>query len=531
MSKKIVNSKSLTANLVVFFTSLILIIALILVGILFPEQMDERLEDARFWTSNNFGWFFVTTVNVILIFALYMAFSKYGKIRLGGPNAEPEFTKGSWFAMLFSAGMGIGIMFYSIGEPVTHFGSPPREVNNKLEAAKQAMEFTSLHWGLHTWGIYAIVGLALAFFAFNRKLPMTFRSLFYPFLGKKINGIWGDIIDILSVLATVFGLATSLGLGVLQISSGLDFLYGWDLSPIQQTLIILGVISVATVSVFLGIEKGVKNLSNINMYIALALIIFVFILGPTLPILRGFIENTGSYIANLTEISTWNEIYKDSHWQNTWTVFYWGWWIAWSPFVGSFIARISRGRTVREFILGVLILPSLVTLFWMNVFGGSAIDMIMSGDTTMLRAVQEDITSSLFVYLENFPFTELLSIVAVILVFSFFVTSSDSGSLVVDNITSGSAKNTPIWQRVFWSFMQGGIAIALLWSGGLDALQTGVIVTGLPFAAVLLVLCYSLNQGMKQEYERYEKALKTKEEKSYKDTIADLIEEQQKDTE
>src|SRR5699024_1138882 len=261
MSKKIVNSKSLTANLVVFFTSLILIIALILVGILFPEQMDERLEDARFWTSNNFGWFFVTTVNVILIFALYMAFSKYGKIRLGGPNAEPEFTKGSWFAMLFSAGMGIGIMFYSIGEPVTHFGNPPRQVNNNLEAAKQAMEFTSLHWGLHTWGIYAIVGLALAFFAYNRKLPMTFRSAFHPFLGDRINGGWGDLLDTLSAVATVFGRATSLGLGVLQVSSGLNFLYGWEISPMVQTLIIIGVISIATVSVFLGIEKGVKNLS------------------------------------------------------------------------------------------------------------------------------------------------------------------------------------------------------------------------------------------------------------------------------
>lgn len=531
MSNKIIRKKNLVANSVVFFSSLVLITALIALGILFPEEMDERLENVRFWTSNNFGWFFVTTVNVILIFAIYLALSKYGSIRLGGPQAEPEFTKSSWFAMLFSAGMGIGIMFYSIGEPVTHFGSPPRPVSDSLGAAKQAMEFTSLHWGLHTWGIYAMVGLALAFFAFNRKLPMTFRSLFYPFLGEKINGLWGDVIDILSVLATVFGLATSLGLGVLQISTGFDFLYGWELTPIQQSLIILGVISVATVSVFLGIERGVKNLSNINMFIALALIIFIFVLGPTLPILRGFIENTGSYIANLTEISTWNEIYRDSQWQNTWTIFYWGWWIAWSPFVGSFIARISKGRTVREFILGVLILPSLVTLFWMNAFGGSAIDMILKGDATMLSAVQEDITSALFVYLENFPFTEFLSLVAVVLVFSFFVTSSDSGSLVVNTITSGSAKDTPIWQRVFWSFMQGGIAIALLLSGGLGALQTGVIVTGLPFAAVLMILCYSLHQGIKQEYERQQKSIKARREKSYVETISELIEEQQNDHE
>lgn len=524
---KLIKKKNLVANPVVFFASLVLIVALILVGVLFPDVMDEKLSDARFWTSNNFGWFFVITVNIILIFAIYLAFSKYGKIRLGGENAEPEFSKAAWFAMLFSAGMGIGIMFYSIGEPVTHFGEPPRHVNNNLEAAKQAMEFTSLHWGFHTWGIYAIVGLALAFFGFNRKLPMTFRSLFYPFLGEKINGFWGDLIDILSVLATVFGLATSLGLGVLQISTGLEYLYGWQLSPDVQSLIIIGVIGVATISVFLGIEKGVKNLSNINMYMALGLVVFVFLLGPTLAILRGFVENTGSYLANLTDISTWNEIYKDSTWQNTWTVFYWGWWIAWSPFVGSFIARISKGRTIREFILGVLVVPALISILWMNVFGGSALDMIVSGETSMLRAVQEDITSSLFVFLENFPLTQVSSLLAVILVFSFFVTSSDSGSLVVDNITSGSFGNSPVWQRVFWSFMQGGIAIALLLSGGLDALQTGVIVTGLPFAAVLLILCYSLNKGVKEEYNRWQKRLKSKEEKSYKETISELLDEQQ----
>lgn len=527
MARKLIKNKNLVANPVVFFVSLALIVILIALGVLFPEQLDKSLENVRFWTSNNFGWFFVITVNIILIFALYLAFSRYGGIRLGGQDAEPEFSKGAWFAMLFSAGMGIGIMFYSIGEPVTHFGDPPRHVNNNLEAAKQAMEFTSLHWGFHTWGIYAIVGLALAFFGFNKKLPMTFRSLFYPFLGDKINGGWGDLIDILSVLATVFGLATSLGLGVLQITTGLEFLYGWELAPITQALIILGVISVATVSVFLGIEKGVKNLSNANMYMALGLVIFIFALGPTLAILRGFVENTGSYMANLMDISTWNEIYKDSHWQNTWTIFYWGWWIAWSPFVGSFIARISKGRTVREFILGVLIVPALISILWMNVFGGTALDMIISGDTTMLRAVQEDITSSLFVYLENFPFKQFTSLLAVILVFSFFVTSSDSGSLVVDNITSGSFEESPVWQRIFWSFMQGGIAIALLLSGGLDALQTGVIVTGLPFAAVLLVLCYSLNKGMKEEYLRLQKKEKSKQEKSYKETISELLDEKE----
>lgn len=526
--KKIVRSKNFVANKVVFFISLLLVVALIIVGVFFPDAMNEKLSTVRFWTSNNFGWFFVLTVNVILVYALYLALSKYGKIRLGGPAAKPAYSKASWFAMLFSAGMGIGIMFYSIGEPVTHFGDPPRHVNNNLEAAKQAMEFTSLHWGLHTWGIYAIVGLALAFFAYNRNLPMTFRSAFYPFLGDKIQGGWGDLVDILSALATVFGLATSLGLGVLQVSTGLEFLYDWDVTALIQVIIILVVISVATVSVFLGIEKGVKNLSNANMYMALALVVFVFVLGPTLPILRGFIENTGSYLANLADISTWNEIYKDSHWQEEWTIFYWGWWIAWSPFVGSFIAQISKGRTVREFVLGVVIVPSLISIFWMNVFGGSALNMIVSGDTTMLRAVQSDITSSLFVYLQNFPITQFSSLLAIILVFSFFVTSSDSGSLVINTITAGTeGEDTPAWQRIFWSCMQGGIAIALLLSGGLDGLQTGVIVTGLPFAAVIMVLCYSLHKGLKEEYQKNQKALQAKQEKSYRETIAELLKEEE----
>lgn len=468
------------------------------------------------------------SVNIILVFTIYLAFSKYGKIRLGGPDARPMYSKASWFAMLFSAGMGIGIMFYSIGEPVTHFGSPPLEVNNELEAAKQAMEFTSLHYGLHVWAIYALVGLALAFFAYNKNLPMTFRSAFYPFIGDKINGGWGDLIDILSALATVFGLATTLGLGVMQVSTGLNFLYDWEVTSLMQIIIIIGVISVATVSVFLGVEKGVKRLSSANMYMALLLLAFVFFLGPTVSIMKGFVENTGSYLANLPIISTWNEMYKDSSWQNTWTIFYWGWWIAWSPFVGTFIAQISKGRTVKEFVLGVVLIPSLIVLFWMNAFGGSALDMIIAGDTTMLHAVQEDMTSSLFVFLENFPLVKVSSVLAIILVFSFFITSSDSGSLVINTITAGTeGENTPVWQRILWSCMQGAVAIVLLLSGGLEALQTGVIAIGLPFAVVLLVLCYSLHKGLKKEYNTNQKALKVKQEDTYRETINRIVEEEQ----
>lgn len=528
MLKKFLRNGQLVVNPPVFFISILLIVALILTCLLFPSKVSVWFPAAQLAVTSNFGWFFVVTVNVILIFAIYLAFSKFGKIRLGGDEAEPEFTKASWFAMLFSTGMGIGIMFFSIAEPVSHFFNPPRAVNGQTEAAIQSMQFTSLHWGLHAWAIYAMVGLALAFFGFNRKLPMTFRSLFYPFWGEKIHGWWGHIIDILSALATVFGLSTSLGLGVIQITSGLHYLYGWEISPFMQAGIILFVISIATVSVFSGLDKGVKILSNANMYIALIFMLLIFVFGPTLFILKGYVQNTGAYLANFVDISTWNDTYGGSGWQNSWTIFYWAWWIAWSPFVGSFIARISKGRTVKEFILGVLIVPGLITLLWMNVFGGSALETILSGDLTLVAAVKEDVSTALFVFLEGFPFSEFLSLIAIILIFSFFITSSDSGSLVVDNITSGSNGESPVWQRVFWSFAQGIIAIVLLWGGGLDALQTAVIITGLPFAVILLVMCYSLQKGLKEELAKSTKKAKSKEEKSYKDIIAELLDESQK---
>ncbi|RQP13563.1 MAG: BCCT family transporter [Chryseobacterium sp.] len=526
MIKKLTASKKLVVNPTVFFVSLLLIVSLIAAALIFPERMDRWLAAAQTAVTSNFGWFFIVAVNAILIFALYVAFSKFGKIKLGGENSEPEFSNLSWFAMLFSTGMGIGIMFFSVAEPVSHFATPPRPAGDAFATAEQAMDFTGLHWGLHAWGIYAIVGLALAFFGFNRKLPMTFRSLFYPFWGEKIHGKRGDVIDIFSVLATVFGLATSLGLGVIQISAGLEYLYGWEISPLFQTLIILFVISVATVSVFAGLDKGVKVLSNVNVYIATFFMLMIFVLGPTLFLLKSYVQNTGSYLANFIDISTWNDSYAASGWQNAWTIFYWAWWIAWSPFVGTFIARISKGRTVKEFILGVLIVPSLITLLWMNIFGGSALDLILNGNDTLVAAVQDDLSTSLFVFLDNFPLSQFLSVVAIALVFFFFITSSDSGSLVIDNITSGSFGESPVWQRVFWSFTQGMIAIVLLWSGGLDALQTAVIITGLPFAVILLVLCYSLHRGLKEEWKRMSKRSVGRKEKPYRQVIAEILNEE-----
>lgn len=530
MFKKLIQSKKLVINPPVFFTTITLIAFSLILCLLFSQSLDEWFASTQLLITQNLGWFLIITVNIILVFGLYLAFSKFGKIRLGGDKAEPEFTKASWFTMLFSAGMGIGIMFYSVAEPVSHFSDAPRPTGSDAQAAIQAMNFTSLHWGFHAWGIYAIVGLALAFFSFNRNLPMSFRSLFYPFWGEKIHGWRGHSIDILSALATIFGLSTSLGLGVTQISAGLTFLFGWEISPLMQSVMILVVIAIATISVLSGLNKGVKLLSTGNMILAVILMGLIFVFGPTLFITKGYIQNTGSYLANFIDISTWNDTFGDTGWQNKWTIFYWAWWIAWSPFVGSFIAIISKGRTIKEFILGVLIIPSLVTLLWMNVFGGTALHFILEGDFSMVTAVQEDMSTALFVFLENFPFTRFLSILAILLIFVFFITSSDSGSLVINSITSGNAAYTPAWQRVFWSFLQGFIAIVLLWGGGLSALQTAVIITGIPFAVIILIMCYSLHLGLKEELKRYEKQLKSKEERSYKDIITDLIDEQQNNT-
>lgn len=526
MFTKLIKNKKLVVNPPVFFTTILLIALSLTLCLAYSESIDQWFAETQLSITENLGWFLIISVNIILIFSLYLAFSKFGKIRLGGDQAEPEFTRASWFTMLFSAGMGIGIMFYSVAEPVSHFSDTPRPAGDSVSTAIQAMNFTSLHWGFHAWAIYAIVGLALAFFSFNRNLPMSFRSLFYPFWGEKIHGWRGHSIDILSALATIFGLSTSLGLGVTQISAGLTFLYGWEISALTQSIMILVVISIATMSVLSGLNRGVKLLSSGNMILALILMSLIFILGPTLFILKGYIQNTGSYLANFIDISTWNDTFSNSGWQNRWTIFYWAWWIAWSPFVGSFIAIISKGRTIKEFILGVLIIPSLVTLLWMNVFGGTALHFILDGDLTMITAVKDDMSTALFVFLENFPFTRFLSVLAIILIFIFFITSSDSGSLVVNGITSGNAEYTPVWQRIFWSFLQGFIAIVLLWGGGLSALQTAVIITGIPFAVIILIMCYSLHKGLTEELKRHDKQLKSKQERSYKDIISELIDEQ-----
>lgn len=488
----------------VFITSAALIFLFVTVMLIFREPAETAFGAIQSGIAEGMGWFFILSVSFYLGFVVLIAFSKFGKIRLGGQDAKPEFSTFGWVAMLMSAGMGIGLMFWSVAEPTYHFQSPPAIIGAieplSRDAAQQALGITFFHWGLHAWGIYALVGLALGFFAYNRGLPLTMRSVFYPILGDRIYGWMGNTIDILAVAATLFGLATSLGFGVQQVNAGFNFLVNLPITtPIQVGLIAI-ITGFATASVVAGLDSGVKRLSELNMILAAVFMTFVLLVGPTLFILGTFVEVTGYYLASLPTLSFWTETFSAGTWQNDWTVFYWGWWISWSPFVGIFIARVSKGRTVREFIAGVLLLPALLTFLWMSVFGGTAMSMQLGESTNIIGdAVTENVATALFVMLQQLPLTGITSFVGIVLVVVFFVTSSDSGSLVVDNLTSGGKLDSPVPQRVFWAIMEGVVAAALLLGGGLKALQTASIATGLPFAIVLLVMCYSLYKGLQQE--------------------------------
>ncbi len=534
MAKKVTRSDEkksifgLDVNGPVFFISSFFIIVSITLTLIFEKQAEKAFKNIQHAVAENADWFFILTINLFLVFLVYLALGKYGKLRIGGQKAKPEFKTMSWFAMLFSAGMGIGLLFFGVAEPVKHLINPATAEANTVAAAQEAMNFTFLHWGFHAWAVYALVGLALSYFTFSRGLPLTIRSIFYPFLGDKIHGKIGDAIDIFAVLATLFGLATSLGFGVQQIASGLNHVFGIADGTLTQVLLIAGITLVATTSVVLGVDKGVKILSEWNMRVAVVLLLLALILGPTLFIFRSFVENTGSYFFNFLKISTWSETYSGNSWQNDWTVFYWGWWIGWSPFVGMFIARISKGRTIREFILGVLLVPSLVTFFWMSAFGSVSIQQALGGDTTIVDAVQDDIATALFVFFQDYPLSMVINIVAVILIAGFFITSSDSGSLVVDSLTSGGKIDAPVGQRIFWAVTEGAVAAVLLIGGGLEALQTATIVTGLPFAIILLIMCYSLYKGLKEDLQKLEKKKSEKQMDDYEEVVKEIVERRNK---
>lgn len=459
---------------------------------------------------HNFDWMFILSSNFFIGVSLFIAFSKLGKVRIGGVNAKPEFSNFAWYSMLISAGMGIGLMFWAVGEPLYHSELAP-PIFTSEDTMAQSLATTFFHWGFHPWGIYALISLALAFFAYNKRLPLSFRSVFYPLLKDKVFGFWGDLIDILAVVACLFGLATSLGLGVQQINGGMNYLFGVEMSIVVQVALIVIITAIATLSVVSGIDKGVKFLSEMNIKIAFVFMALVLILGPTALIVKLFSNSLGLYLNNFIQSSFFIER-GESTWQASWSVFYLSWWISWSPFVGMFIARVSKGRTIREFVLAVLIVPSLLSFMWMSVFGGTAMYINQMVDGALFSTVQNNLPVALFEMIQylNAPLLEgvirtFLSILGTILVISFFVTSSDSGALVVDNITSGGKSDSPVGQRVFWACMEGFIAAVLLLIGGseaLSALQTAVISTGLPFAIILILMSFMLLDSVRKSYRK-----------------------------
>ncbi|KAA2211713.1 BCCT family transporter [Teichococcus oryzae] len=477
-----------------------LIVAFVLFGALAPDAASTTFSAAQDWITSELGWFYLLAVACFLIFVVGLAASSHGRVRLGPNHSEPEFSYGAWFAMLFSAGMGIGLVFFGVAEPVTHFMAPPEGDPASIAAARAAMRLSYFHWGLHAWAIYAVIGLSLAYFSFRHGLPLTLRSALYPLVGERIHGPIGHAVDIFAVIGTMFGVATSLGLGVLQVNAGLSHMAGVPVGFVTQVILIAVITAMATLSVVSGLDRGIRLLSNANLIMAGLLMAFVFVVGPTTFLLRAFVQNLGGYIDQFA-LRTFNMYaYDPKDWLGDWTLFYWGWWIAWSPFVGMFIARISRGRTIRQFVLGVLLVPAGFTFAWMTVFGDSALHLHLSGATEAVsQAVQQDVTLSLFVFLEQFPLSLVSSWFAMLLIVTFFVTSADSAALVVSTIAAGGRENVPVSQRIFWAASSGVIAAVLLATGGLQALQTAAIVSALPFAAMMLLICYGLWRGLARE--------------------------------
>ncbi|MGO1344295.1 BCCT family transporter [Chromohalobacter japonicus] len=489
----------------VFTVSSLVILFFVIVTLAFQNQVAPIFNAMFSFLTGNLDWFFILAANIFVVLAVVLIFTPLSKVRLGGANATPDFSYAGWFAMLFAAGMGIGLMFYGVSEPLTHFGTSLAgdggaplggAEGNEQAAAQLGMAATIFHWGLHPWGIYAIVALSLALFSYNKGLPLTMRSIFYPILGERVWGWPGHIIDILAVFATLFGLATSLGLGASQASAGLHYLFDTPNTNVTMVVLILGITLVALGSVLAGVDKGVQRLSQLNMALAFLLLLFVIFVGPTLLIATGFFENLLGYVKNLPALS--NPFGReDTGFTQGWTAYYWAWWISWSPFVGMFIARVSRGRTVREFLIAVLLVPTLVSILWMTAFGGTAIDQVVSDGYNGVQDAALEL--QLFTMLGQLPLTAITSFVGIVLVMVFFITSSDSGSLVIDSITAGGKVDAPKPQRVFWALIEGAIAIALLLGGGLTALQTAVITTGLPFTLVLLAACYAIIKGLMSE--------------------------------
>jgi len=484
----------------VFIPSALITVFFVTFTIIFNEQAEAGFSSFRTYMSENFGWFINIAINYFLFFVIFIAFSRFGKIRIGGKEARPDFNKFSWIAMLFSAGMGIGLVYFSVAEPMLHFSNPIEAGLSGVEKSKLAMKHTFFHYGFHVWGIYTLLGIALAYFTFNKKAPLSIKSTLKPLFGNYMNSFVGYAIDVVAVLATLFGLATTLGFGAVQFTTGISELSGLSNSVNLQILSIIGITLIATVSVLSGLNKGLKYLSNFNMIIAGIVFLFILFVGSTVLLFDGFVESLGLYLTDFFEMSTYRNQYgEEGEWFKSWSMFYWVWWISWSPFVGTFIARISKGRTLQDIAIYGLLVPSLFSMLWMSVLGGTALDMQLNSVVDLAQVVTDDSSIGLFKMLENLPYYKITAILSIILVGTFFITSSDSGSLVVDFMTSGGKLDAPKGQKVFWAFMEGSIAIALLIGGGLSALQSASISTGFPFAIILIFVSISLLKSLKQD--------------------------------
>ena len=487
-----------TFDPLIFFSVLGLVLVIILATVVDRQAIGKALFGVQNAIVEFFAWGFSLTVSILLLFSLCLALSRYGRIRLGPDDSSPEFNMLAWISMLFSAGMGIGLVFFGVAEPVLHYLAPLHSDPETSAAAREALQRSIFHWGLHAWAIYAVTGMALAYYHFRHGQPLSIRSTLEPLLGCWTHRWPGKIIDIFAVLGTLFGLATSLGLGAAQINAGLAEIFGIEQETGIQILIIILITFCATLSLVLGLKKGIRRLSEFNMILAFIVVVFVLLVGPTGNLLVNIPVYLGNYLKGLPSLSLENP-YDNLEWQKSWTVFYWAWWLSWSPFVGMFIARISRGRTVREFIIGVLVAPTLMSVIWFSIFGGAAIQLELSGTSTVSEAVQANTATAIFALMGNFSFSQIANWITIFLVAIFFITSSDSGSFVVDMLTSGGHPNPPIWQRVFWASAEGLIAIVLLLIGGLSALQAGAVSMGLPFCLIILALTYGLALKLRSE--------------------------------
>lgn len=484
----------------VFFFSFAIIIVFIIFGYIRPDLLEVVSSSVNSAILNYFSWLYLLLASFFLLFSLYLALSKYGTVKLGRDTDRPQYSFFGWVAMLFAAGMGIGLLFWGVSEPLVHFLNPPLFLDAATPgAASFGMEYSFFHWGIHPWGIYTIVSLSIAYFSFRRGMPALISSCLYPILGERIYGLTGNVVDVLAVFATIFGTATSLGFGAIQIHAGFTYLYG-----VSSTVsITIGIIVIATAlfmaSAILGVEKGFQTLSKINLYLAVFLLIFILALGDTSHILDIFTSTLGGYGNNIFDMSLQSYPFAGNDWSRDWTIFYWAWWISWSPFVGLFIAKISRGRTIREFVLTVLTVPTLFTFFWFSVFGGSALSLEQSQGVNLGAVAGEDVSLVLFAFLENFPFSSLLSLLAIFLLLIFFVTSADCATQVLGLLTSGGGSFVPTYKKAIWGLSLSGVAIILLVSGGLHSLQMMAIIAAFPFMFVMILLCYTLYIGLSQE--------------------------------